>query len=211
MTESQTHNMSSSDVLLPATHMESDRTMSRYELRNMTLLRVKTSLFIHSLVMISFSLSVDLEQVITLSLALLLAAKYVFFEQAETESSLSIKSHVATPNCSLTNKSGGEERCQRDSAPPITLSGVSTNDTEGEPPDLSDGDREEEPDALRTHQRRPVDECLRILKDPEVIQSLSHACINFMCFKLLSILHLFSLYDLFIVCFVLCLFMYLFF
>lgn len=139
VTESQTHNMSSSDVLLPATHMESDRTMS----------------------------SVDLEQVITLSLALLLAAKYVFFEQAETESSLSIKSHVATPNCSLTNKSGGEERCQRDSAPPKALRGVPTNDTEGEPPDLSDGDREEEPDALRSHQRRPVDECLRILKDPE--------------------------------------------
>lgn len=118
----------------------------------------------------------DLEQVITLSLALLLAAKYVFFEQAETESSLSIKSHVATPNCSLTNKRGGEEPCQRDWAPPKALRGVPTNETEGEPPDLSDGDREEDKhDELQSHQRRPVDECLRILKDPEVIQSLSHA------------------------------------
>ncbi|XP_061655711.1 3-hydroxy-3-methylglutaryl-coenzyme A reductase-like [Phyllopteryx taeniolatus] len=35
---------------------------------------------------------VDLEQVITLSLALLLAVKYVFFEQSEAQSSLSIKS-----------------------------------------------------------------------------------------------------------------------
>lgn len=35
VTESQTHNMSSSDVVLPATNMESDRTVSRYELRNM--------------------------------------------------------------------------------------------------------------------------------------------------------------------------------
>uniref|UniRef100_A0A672MTR0 3-hydroxy-3-methylglutaryl coenzyme A reductase n=1 Tax=Sinocyclocheilus grahami TaxID=75366 RepID=A0A672MTR0_SINGR len=61
VTESQTHNMSGSDVVLPAPNMD-----------------------------------VDLEQVITLSLALLLAAKYVFFEQAETESSLSIKSPVAT-------------------------------------------------------------------------------------------------------------------
>uniref|UniRef100_A0A671TRM8 3-hydroxy-3-methylglutaryl coenzyme A reductase n=1 Tax=Sparus aurata TaxID=8175 RepID=A0A671TRM8_SPAAU len=36
----------------------------------------------------------DLEQVITLGLALLLAVKYVFFEQTETESSLSLKSTI---------------------------------------------------------------------------------------------------------------------
>uniref|UniRef100_A0A8C1VXH9 3-hydroxy-3-methylglutaryl-coenzyme A reductase n=1 Tax=Cyprinus carpio TaxID=7962 RepID=A0A8C1VXH9_CYPCA len=138
VTESPTHNMSSSDVVLPAPNMESDRTMSRYELRNMTL--------------------VDLEQVITLSLALLLAAKYVFFEQAETESSLSIKSNVATPNCSLTNRRGGEE----------PLMGFPMNKSEGEPPDLSDGNCEEDKTAeLQAHQRRPVDECLMILKDPK--------------------------------------------
>uniref|UniRef100_A0A8C1NHG6 3-hydroxy-3-methylglutaryl coenzyme A reductase n=1 Tax=Cyprinus carpio TaxID=7962 RepID=A0A8C1NHG6_CYPCA len=132
VTESQTHIMSSSDVVLPAPDMESDRSMSRYD--------------------------VDLEQVITLSLALLLAAKYVFFEQAETESSLSIKSPVATPNCSLTNRRGGEQRCQRESAPPKALRGVPMNKSEGEPPDPSD--------ELQSHQRRPVDECLMILKDP---------------------------------------------
>uniref|UniRef100_A0A673MH68 3-hydroxy-3-methylglutaryl coenzyme A reductase n=1 Tax=Sinocyclocheilus rhinocerous TaxID=307959 RepID=A0A673MH68_9TELE len=148
VTESPTHNMSSSDVVLPAPNMESDRTMSRYELRNMT--------------------RVDLEQVITLSLALLLAAKYVFFEQAETESSLSIKSHVATPNCFLTNRRGGEECCQRDLAPPKALMGVPTNKTDQEPLDLSDGNSEEEKnDELQSHQRRPVDECLMILKDPK--------------------------------------------
>ncbi|XP_076613681.1 3-hydroxy-3-methylglutaryl-coenzyme A reductase-like isoform X2 [Chaetodon auriga] len=38
--------------------------------------------------------SVHLEQVITLGLALLLAVKYVFFEQTETESSLSLKSPI---------------------------------------------------------------------------------------------------------------------
>ncbi|KAG7499302.1 hypothetical protein JOB18_034452 [Solea senegalensis] len=38
--------------------------------------------------------SIDLEQVITLGLALLLAVKYVFFEQTETESSLSLKSPI---------------------------------------------------------------------------------------------------------------------
>uniref|UniRef100_A0A8C2IVY3 3-hydroxy-3-methylglutaryl-coenzyme A reductase n=1 Tax=Cyprinus carpio TaxID=7962 RepID=A0A8C2IVY3_CYPCA len=107
VTESQTHIMSSSDVVLPAPDMESDRSMS----------------------------SVDLEQVITLSLALLLAAKYVFFEQAETESSLSIKSPVATPNCSLTNRRGGEQ----------PLRGVPMNKSEGEPPDPSD--------ELQSHQR----------------------------------------------------------
>uniref|UniRef100_A0A671PRH0 3-hydroxy-3-methylglutaryl-coenzyme A reductase n=1 Tax=Sinocyclocheilus anshuiensis TaxID=1608454 RepID=A0A671PRH0_9TELE len=132
VTESPTHNMSSSDVVLPAPNMESDRTMS----------------------------SVDLEQVITLSLALLLAAKYVFFEQAETESSLSIKSHVATPNCFLTNRRGGEECCQRDLAPP------KADKTDQEP----DGNSEEEKnDELQSHQSRPVDECLMILKDPKVI------------------------------------------
>ncbi|XP_053196011.1 3-hydroxy-3-methylglutaryl-coenzyme A reductase-like isoform X2 [Scomber japonicus] len=38
--------------------------------------------------------SMDLEQVITLALALLLAVKYVFFEQPETESSLSLMSPI---------------------------------------------------------------------------------------------------------------------
>ncbi|XP_019937561.1 3-hydroxy-3-methylglutaryl-coenzyme A reductase-like isoform X2 [Paralichthys olivaceus] len=44
--------------------------------------------------------SMDMEQVITLSLALLLAVKYVFFEQTETESSLSLKSPIisSAPN-----------------------------------------------------------------------------------------------------------------
>lgn len=37
--------------------------------------------------------SMDIEQVITLGLALLLAAKYIFFEQAETESTLTEESH----------------------------------------------------------------------------------------------------------------------
>uniref|UniRef100_A0A3B4AX61 3-hydroxy-3-methylglutaryl coenzyme A reductase n=1 Tax=Periophthalmus magnuspinnatus TaxID=409849 RepID=A0A3B4AX61_9GOBI len=41
--------------------------------------------------------SMDLEQVITLSLALLLAVKYVFFEQTEAESSLSLKNLSSPP------------------------------------------------------------------------------------------------------------------
>lgn len=37
VTESPAHNMSSSDVVLPTPNMESDRAMSRYELRNKAL------------------------------------------------------------------------------------------------------------------------------------------------------------------------------
>lgn len=62
-----------------------------------------------------FSVSVDLEQVITLSLALLLAAKYVFFEQAEAESSL---------QSSLTNRRAGGDCCLREPVPPKALKGV---------------------------------------------------------------------------------------
>lgn len=42
-------------------------------------------------------ISMDIEQVITLSLALLLAVKYIFFEQAETESTLSLKNPITSP------------------------------------------------------------------------------------------------------------------
>lgn len=55
--------------------------------------------------------SMDLEQVITLSLALLLAMKYVFFEQTEAESSLSLKS-LSSP--SLHKRWKGEDCCKRD-------------------------------------------------------------------------------------------------
>lgn len=43
-------------------------------------------------------ISMDIEQVITLSLAFLLAVKYIFFEQAETESTLSLK-NPPDPHC----------------------------------------------------------------------------------------------------------------
>uniref|UniRef100_A0A4W6C3X3 3-hydroxy-3-methylglutaryl coenzyme A reductase n=1 Tax=Lates calcarifer TaxID=8187 RepID=A0A4W6C3X3_LATCA len=57
--------------------------------------------------------SMDMEQVITLGLALLLAVKYVFFEQTETESSLSLKSPIIssppTQNCRVAG-----DCCRRD-------------------------------------------------------------------------------------------------
>ncbi|XP_037548449.1 3-hydroxy-3-methylglutaryl-coenzyme A reductase [Nematolebias whitei] len=55
--------------------------------------------------------SMELEHVITLSLALLLAVKYVFFEQAETESSLSLRSPIN--GSTLIQKPRGAEDCCR--------------------------------------------------------------------------------------------------
>ncbi|XP_027719245.1 3-hydroxy-3-methylglutaryl-Coenzyme A reductase isoform X2 [Vombatus ursinus] len=46
---------------------------------------------------LSRMISMDIEQMITLSLALLLAVKYIFFEQAETESTLSLKNPITSP------------------------------------------------------------------------------------------------------------------
>ncbi|KAL7854257.1 hypothetical protein AOLI_G00211010 [Acnodon oligacanthus] len=136
--------------------------------------------------------SVDLEQVITLSLALLLAVKYVFFEQAETESSLSIKSPITGPHAALTNRRAGEECCRRELTPPKVAQRVNTNPTSaslctteekddviGEQSCLA-AQRDKEKERLEereTHllkheppqliQPRPLQECLRILRDPE--------------------------------------------
>ncbi|XP_053557377.1 3-hydroxy-3-methylglutaryl-Coenzyme A reductase [Bombina bombina] len=45
---------------------------------------------------LSRMVTMDIEQVITLSLALLLAVKYIFFEQTETESTLSLKNPITS-------------------------------------------------------------------------------------------------------------------
>uniref|UniRef100_A0A674P1U6 3-hydroxy-3-methylglutaryl-coenzyme A reductase n=1 Tax=Takifugu rubripes TaxID=31033 RepID=A0A674P1U6_TAKRU len=70
--------------------------------------------------------SMDLEQVITLGLALLLAVKYVFFEQAEAESSFSLKSPIiSAPPSQMLWESG--ECCRRDlpvSKPQKIVNGV---------------------------------------------------------------------------------------
>lgn len=59
----------------------------------------------------------DLEQVITLGLALLLAVKYVFFEQTETESSLSLKSPIiSAPSTPMLWEAG--QCCRRDLVAP---------------------------------------------------------------------------------------------
>lgn len=73
-------------------------------------------LFLSNNIFICFLLfrmiSMDIEQVITLSLALLLAVKYIFFEQAETESTLSLKNPITSPV--VTQKKVTDDCCRRD-------------------------------------------------------------------------------------------------
>jgi hydroxymethylglutaryl-CoA reductase (NADPH) len=57
-------------------------------------------------------ISMDIEQVITLSLAFLLAVKYIFFEQAETESTLSLKNPITSPV--VTSKKAQDNCCRRE-------------------------------------------------------------------------------------------------
>uniref|UniRef100_A0A8C8WH59 3-hydroxy-3-methylglutaryl-coenzyme A reductase n=1 Tax=Panthera leo TaxID=9689 RepID=A0A8C8WH59_PANLE len=61
---------------------------------------------------LSKMISMDIEQVITLSLALLLAVKYIFFEQAETESTLSLKNPITSPV--VTPKKVPDDCCRRE-------------------------------------------------------------------------------------------------
>uniref|UniRef100_A0A4W6CCC6 3-hydroxy-3-methylglutaryl coenzyme A reductase n=1 Tax=Lates calcarifer TaxID=8187 RepID=A0A4W6CCC6_LATCA len=94
--------------------------------------------------------SMDMEQVITLGLALLLAVKYVFFEQTETESSLSLKSPIIssppTQNCRVAG-----DCCRRD-LPAQRLqktgNGISATSSSSLKP-------------------RTLEECMAILSDPQ--------------------------------------------
>ncbi|KAF7696677.1 3-hydroxy-3-methylglutaryl-CoA reductase b [Silurus meridionalis] len=130
--------------------------------------------------------SLDMEQVITLALALLLAVKYVFFEQVENESSLSIK----IPQTFLTNKRAEEECCRRDIALP-RIPHTTNTDLNPAPlfiPDSRDKETRQQavscPSAQRpaaeeeweeretqipatSVQPRPLNECMRILRDPQ--------------------------------------------
>ncbi|XP_061913427.1 3-hydroxy-3-methylglutaryl-coenzyme A reductase-like isoform X1 [Entelurus aequoreus] len=97
----------------------------------------------------------DLEQVITLGLALLLAVKYVLFEQAETESSLSIKSPGCRADFKKTTSSTAEEECKR-------VCGE-TEDRIGPPAAEECSARSISDGAPRT-----LEECLDVLADPQL-------------------------------------------
>lgn len=61
-------------------------------------------------------ISMDIEQLVTLSLALLLAVKYIFFEQVEAESTLSLKGPISASLRSP--KWNPDECCRKEPLPP---------------------------------------------------------------------------------------------
>uniref|UniRef100_A0A8D3DL69 3-hydroxy-3-methylglutaryl-coenzyme A reductase n=1 Tax=Scophthalmus maximus TaxID=52904 RepID=A0A8D3DL69_SCOMX len=106
------------------------------------------------------SSSMDMEQVITLSLALLLAVKYVFFEQTETESSLSLKSPIiSSPPAQKPWPAG--DCCRRD-LPAQKLQKLVNGIPATKPtsPAVSET-------KLSPRDPRSLEECVAILSDPQ--------------------------------------------
>ncbi|KAM6944110.1 3-hydroxy-3-methylglutaryl-coenzyme A reductase-like [Lycodopsis pacificus] len=66
-------------------------------------------------------LTMDIEQVICLALALLLAVKYIFFEQTEMESTLSLKNPITMSAPALTPWRPAETCCRKEPCPPRAL------------------------------------------------------------------------------------------
>ncbi|XP_038590463.1 3-hydroxy-3-methylglutaryl-coenzyme A reductase-like isoform X2 [Micropterus salmoides] len=120
--------------------------------------------------------SMDLEQVITLGLALLLAVKYVFFEQTETESSLSLRSHIISSAPNQKSRGVGD-CCRRDF---LALKPQKTMNEAIQPPAASVENGpcvscfEESPaptpcvpQSSCNSEPRTLEECVAILSDPQ--------------------------------------------
>lgn len=140
---------------------------------------------------LSRMITMDIEQVITLGLALLLAVKYIFFEQTETESTLSLKNPITSPatvqkkqvegccrmdpvnekapkDCKVEDLSSKEEKEAvikplplENSPKPSFVLGGSSSSS----PDSSEEEKETKFDIPEVP--RPISECVHILKNPE--------------------------------------------
>uniref|UniRef100_A0AAX7UWA4 3-hydroxy-3-methylglutaryl-coenzyme A reductase n=1 Tax=Astatotilapia calliptera TaxID=8154 RepID=A0AAX7UWA4_ASTCA len=114
-------------------------------------------------------LNIDLEQVITLGLALILAVKYVFFEQAETESSLSLKSTIISSTPSP--KPWVTEDCCMRSLPALKPQKTSNNVIQNAFCGTSSGDSLAQtqcaPPSVCTSEPRSLEECMAILSDSQ--------------------------------------------
>lgn len=66
-------------------------------------------------------ITMDIEQVICLALALLLAIKYIFFEQVEMESTLSLKNPITISSPALTPRRPIETCCRKEPYAPLPL------------------------------------------------------------------------------------------
>ncbi len=62
-------------------------------------------------------ITMDIEQGICLALALLLAIKYIFFEQVEMESTLSLKNPITMSTSALTPRWSTETCCRKEPRP----------------------------------------------------------------------------------------------
>ncbi|KAM8828107.1 3-hydroxy-3-methylglutaryl-coenzyme A reductase-like isoform 2-T3 [Spinachia spinachia] len=126
--------------------------------------------------------SMHLEQVVTLGLALLLAVKYVFFEQTETESSLSLMSPIAS--CPATQKpSFTRGGCRSEPPAPKPRATARGSSGCGPPPEPDAASSERAPplesappaprleegpaQTARAPEARPLEECVAILSDPQ--------------------------------------------
>uniref|UniRef100_A0A7N6BI29 3-hydroxy-3-methylglutaryl-coenzyme A reductase n=1 Tax=Anabas testudineus TaxID=64144 RepID=A0A7N6BI29_ANATE len=120
--------------------------------------------------------SMGLEQVITLSLALLLAVKYVFFEQTETESSFSLKSPIISSSPTQKPKVSGEY-CRGD---PVAPKPQKIMNEAMQPPASSletspcvscsvesVAQTTCVPHCSSNSEHRTLDECMAILSDPQ--------------------------------------------
>uniref|UniRef100_UPI00398E3902 3-hydroxy-3-methylglutaryl-CoA reductase a n=1 Tax=Pristiophorus japonicus TaxID=55135 RepID=UPI00398E3902 len=146
---------------------------------------------------LSRMISMDVEQVITLGLALFLAIKYIFFEQTETESTLSLKNPMTSSmvvqkkntdccrnnigttrfqsNCLADKEATSKENTDEVIKPiacfiPKSVDHVSkANFVLGDftPPSSSSSGTPEELDTEFPLEPRPIEACLSILKSPE--------------------------------------------
>lgn len=144
---------------------------------------------------LSRMITMDIEQVITLGLALLLAVKYIFFEQTETESTLSLKNPITSPvsvqkkqvegccridpvpekaikNCKVEELSSKEEKEAvikplplENSPKPSFVLGDFSSSLSSSPDSSEEEEKETERDIPEVP--RPISECVRILRNPE--------------------------------------------
>ncbi|CDQ80984.1 unnamed protein product [Oncorhynchus mykiss] len=148
--------------------------------------------------------SMDIEQVICLGLALLLAVKYIFFEQVELESTLSLKSPLSQ-GPDRAPRWSADQCCRKEVAPPHPPKSPLRTATPT-PPALAEATKEERAEVIRPlpapttepqptfrlgsmeeeresqaecpraepsqpslpSDPRPLEECLTILKNPEM-------------------------------------------
>ncbi|XP_075038053.1 3-hydroxy-3-methylglutaryl-Coenzyme A reductase [Mixophyes fleayi] len=140
---------------------------------------------------LSRMVTMDIEQVITLGLAFLLAVKYIFFEQTETESTLSLKNPITSP-VTVQKKKQVDSCCRKESVVEKATKGCKVEDVSSKeekeavikplplesaskpnfvlgdsPSSTSSSEGEKGTKFDIPEDPRPIDECVRILRNPD--------------------------------------------